>query len=134
MSCSSALYAANRSTQVIPEGVPTVIDFGQIVRRFGNQIDMSGGNVSIKSAGYYDMDTNFILSATAGEVRIQLFQNGSPVPGAYAALTAVADTLYSVTIPDIVKNTCCSEEVITAVVTSDSEVTISNAAIKIEKI
>ncbi|MCQ2463968.1 MAG: hypothetical protein MJ095_00135 [Oscillospiraceae bacterium] len=134
MSCSSVLYAANRSTQVIPEGVPTVVDFGQIVRRFGCQINMSGGNVSILSGGYYDMDANFTFTATAGEVRIQLFQNGAPIPGAYAAVTAAADTMYAVSIPDIVKNTCCSEETITAVVTSDSEVTISNAAIKIEKI
>lgn len=132
MSCSSALYASNRNTQVIPAGVPTVIDFGQIVRKSGNQINMSGGNVSILSAGYYDMDANFTLSATAGEVRIQLFQNGTPIPGAYAIVTAVADALYSVTIPDIIKNT--SEEVITAVATSDGEITISNAAIKVEKI
>lgn len=134
MSCSSALYAANRSAQVIPAGVPTVIDFGQIVRRLGNQINMSGGNVSVLSAGYYDMDTNFTLSATAGEVRIQLFQNGTPIPGAYAIVTAVADALYSVSIPDIIKDTRHSEEVITAVATSDGEITISNAAIKIEKI
>ena len=134
MSCSSALYAANRNAQVIPAGVPTVIDFGQIVRRLGNQINMSGGNASVLNAGYYDMDTNFTLSATAGEVRIQLFQNGTPIPGAYAIVTAAADTLYSVSIPNIIKNTCCSEEVITAVATSDGEITISNAAIKIEKI
>lgn len=134
MSCSSALYASNRSEQVIPAGVPTVIDFGQIVRKLGNQINMSGGNVSVMSAGYYDMDANFTLSATAGEVRIQMFQNGTPIPGAYAIVTAVADALYSVSIPDIIKDTRHSEEVITAVATSDGEITISNAAIKIEKI
>lgn len=134
MSCNSGLYAANSNTQAITANTPTVISFGQIVRRFGCHCNLSGGNVSVQSSGFYDVDANFALSAAAGLVTIQLYQNGVPVPGAYATFTAAANTIYSVTIPAIVRNKCCCEETLTAVITSVGAAAITNAAIKVEKI
>ena len=53
MGCSSAIYAANSNSQAIAANTATVINFGQVVRAFGPNTNISGGNVTINNAGYY---------------------------------------------------------------------------------
>lgn len=134
MGCNSAIYVVNTNNQAIPATTATTLNFGQIVRRFGNCIDCSGGNVSVNAYGFYDVAATIGFTAAAGEVTIQLYTDGTAIPGATATITAVADTEYSVTVPCIIRNTCCCDKMITATVTSGAAAVISNATIKVEKL
>lgn len=130
----SALYAANTGDQTI--AVNGVINFGNIVRRYGCNTNMSGGNPTLSGAGYYAVDANITFADTAaGTATIQLYANGVPIPGAMAQITTgTAGVVHSISIPAIVRNTCgCLDNTITAVVTGVA-IDVTNAAIEIEKI
>lgn len=132
MSCKSAMYAANASAQEVANG--GIINFGAVVRRFGGNCTISGGNVNINGTGYYDMDADVTFTAGgAGTAVISLYKDGVAIPGASASLTAVADSIYSVSVPAIVRQVCCCESVVTAVLSGISG-TVTNAAVAIEKI
>lgn len=136
MSCSSAIYAANTNPQTLTANVAATVNFGQIVRAFGAYTNLSGGNVVINNAGYYVGDTNFTIKSTAGAiVTVRLYKDGVLVPGATATSTVgTGATEISLSIPFMIRNTCCAESTITAVVTSTAAGTIENAAILIRKV
>lgn len=131
MSCKSAIYAANTNGQTLAVG--STINFGTISRRYGNNLNLSGGNVILLGAGYYDIDTNFTFLAAAGTATITLYRDGVAIPGATASITTAANGTYSISIPAIIREFCCKEAVITAVITGVA-VTMNNAAIAVEKI
>lgn len=132
MSCKSTLYAVNSNSQVL--ALSDTINFGSIVRRFGCNCDLSGGNVIINGVGYYDIDTNFTYTAgAAGDVEIALYKDGTLIPGATVTKTVAANSTYSFSIPTIVRHTCCCESTITAILTGVTG-TFTNAAILVEKI
>lgn len=133
MSCKSALYAANANTQTVTAD-ETTIDFGSIVRRYGRCTHLSGGNVVIEEAGYYDVDTNVTFTSTAaGTVAIYLYKDGVRIPGANVTATTAAGSTYAFSIPAIIRNTCNCESTIT-VRTVGAAGTITNAAIAVERI
>lgn len=131
MSCKSALYGANTSAQTLAVG--STINFGTISRRYGSNIGLSGGNVTVMGSGYYDLDTNFTFLAAAGTATITLYKDGVAIPGATASITTAANGTYNMSIPAIIRQVCCEESTITAVITGVA-VTMNNAAIAIEKI
>lgn len=53
----SVIYANNSSTQTTV-ATGSIINFGSIVRRYGCNLNLSGGNVVIDGSGYYDVDVN----------------------------------------------------------------------------
>lgn len=129
----SALYAANTANQALTAN--STINFGTIVRRFEKSMNVSGGNLVIKGAGLYDIDTNisFIAGGTGTNViTVYLLKDGIPIPGAMARLSATSGNNYTICIPTMVKLSCCCESAITAVINADA--TIVNAAIVAEKI
>lgn len=128
----SILYAANTNSQTFATA-GTVINFGSIVRKYGCNIALSGGNVVVDGIGYYDIDANITFNGAAGNVLIQLYKDGVAIPGAEATVTVVADTFYSVTIPAVIREHCCCEDTITAMI-SGVVGTVSNAAIVVEKL
>lgn len=126
----SVIYAANTATQdYVATG--TVVNFGSIVRRYGGNLGLSGGNIIADGIGYYNADVNLSLTG-AGTISVQVYKDGAPITGAEATITGVADTTYSVTIPCLIRQTCCCESTITVVV-SGTTGTITNAAIVVEK-
>lgn len=130
--CNAAIYAANTNVQELAVG--DVVNFGQIVRRFGPNLMLSGGNVVIEGKGYYDVDVNINLEGTvAGDVTLSLYRDGVRVPGATATVTTAVGSMYSVTIPCIVRETCCCESEITVVI-SENAATVNSASILVEKI
>lgn len=131
MSCKSALYGANTASQAVAVG--GAINFGNVIRRFGNNINLNGPNVTLSGAGYYDIDTNFTFTAAAGTATITLYKNGVPIPGATISRTTAADTIYTVSIPAIVREVCCAGSAITAVLSGVAG-TFTDAAIVVEKI
>ena len=132
MSCKSALYMANTQTQVL--AVDSVISFGTIIRRFGQNINGSATNVEITGQGYYDVDANFsILGTGTGTATITLYKDGVAIPGASALITTADTVRNQVSIPCIIREKCCCASTITAVL-SGTGTTITNAAIVVEKV
>lgn len=131
MSCKSAIYAVNTAAQTVAVG--EVINFGTISRRFGSNLSISGGNVTLSGQGYYNIDVNVGFTGVAGDTTITLYKDGVAIPGAEVTITTEAAGEYAVTIPAIVRQFCCVESVITAVVTG-AAAAVNNAAIRVEKI
>ena len=128
----SVLYAANSNAQTTSETC-SIINFGSIVRRYGCGLKLSGGNVIIEDSGYYDIDTNFTVTpSSAGTLIIQLFQDGNAIPGAKVTLSATVNTV-AVSIPAIVREKCCCESTITAMIIG-VPTTVNNASILVEKL
>lgn len=132
MSCKSALYAANTTAQTLTAG--NTVNFGTIVRKYGNNITIAGGNVLVQGAGYYDMDTNLTVTADgAGTGVITLYKDGAAIPGASVSFTAASGSIYAFTIPAMIRQVCCAESMITAAV-SGIPMTVDNAAMTVQKI
>lgn len=131
----SLAYAANTQSQVI--GTGGVINFGNPVRRYGCNCNVSGGNATIKGNGYYNISAAITLLATAaGTVVVTLLKNGVAIPGAIASATLVAGNAYQLTIPAAVTREtgcgCGDASTITAVVTGVGA-TVNSAAITVVK-
>lgn len=127
----SLLYAANTNSQVL--AVNGVVNFGNIVRRYGCNCNLSGGNAIVKGSGYYNISTNFTFTAgSTGVGTITLYKDGVAIPGASASGSFAANTVYCVAIPTAVKDFCDCESTITAVITGIG-MTFSNASIVVEK-
>ena len=127
----SVLYAANTSTQAFA-ATGTVINFGSIVRRYGDNLALSGGNVVARGCGYYDIDTNITFNGAAGTVVVQIYKDGVPIPGATTSTTIAANVNAQVSIPAIIREVCCNESTITVVISGVAG-NVINAAIDVEK-
>lgn len=131
MSCKSALFANNSTDQTVNAG--GTISFGNALRRYGQDIFAIGGAVEVHP-GYYDIDTNFTVTAGgAGTLVVSLLKDGVVIPGANASITTVNDTIYTIAIPAIVRNMCPAGGVITANVTGVNA-TVNNASIVVKRI
>lgn len=132
MSCKSMLYAANTATQNVAEN--SVINFGNVVRKFGCSTYLSGGNGVVRGQGYYTIDINITLTtATASTVGISLYKDGVVISGAEVAVTTTASDTVAISIPAAIRQLCDCESTITAVLSGTGAV-IDNAAILIEKV
>lgn len=128
----SILYAVNSNTQAT-SATGSVVNFGSVVRRYGCNLKLSDGNAVINGAGYYDIDTNFTITPlSTGTLTISLFKNGVAIPGAVATLSTTGSTI-AVSIPAIVRETCCCEEPIT-VLFSGVATNVTNATIAVTKL
>lgn len=129
--CKSAMYAANTGTQAVTSGSP--VNFGMIVRRFGRNLNLAGGNVVLDGSGYYEIMVNMTFTAdTAGEVNVYIYKDGIQIPGATVSVPGTANTEYPITIPAILRNKCCRESFITVI--ADADITVTNAAVSAKKI
>lgn len=131
----SLAYAANTQEQVI--GAGGVINFGNAIRRYGCNCNISGGNATVKGNGYYTLSAAVTLLATAaGTTVITLYKNGVAIPGATASATLVAGNVYQLNIPAAVTREtgcgCADAATITAVV-SGTGFTATNVAMTVVK-
>lgn len=129
---NSLLYAANTGSQTLGDGQN--INFGTPVRRFGRNLNISGGNVLANGEGYYPVHANVSFRAgAAGTATLQLYENGVAIPGANASATVTSTTaLQSLYVPTAFKIKCCEEKTITGAITGVAA-TVSNAGILVEK-
>lgn len=136
MGCSSAIYAANSNSQAIAANTATVINFGQVIRAYGPNTNISGGNVTINNYGYYVGDTNFSITSAAGTtVTVQIYKDGVLIPGATATqVLGTGTTEIAVSIPFMLRSLCCVESTITAVITATAAANVVNAAILVRKV
>lgn len=132
MSCKSMVYAVNTANQSVVEN--GIINFGSIVRRFGCNAYVSGGNGVVRGQGYYTIDTNItVTTTTASTVGISLYKDGVVIPGSEVAFTTSASGSMAISIPAAIRQLCDCESTITAVV-SGAGVEVNNASVLIEKV
>lgn len=129
----SIIYAGNSTAQATVS-TGTTAQFNNIVRRFGPNVDISGGNVVATGSGYYEGIVNLnIEGAEAGTGAITVYANGTAIPFATASFITTTTSLANVVVPFVVRNTCnCMPTTITVVV-SGVAANVSSAAIVVEK-
>lgn len=129
----SVLYAANTAIQSLLE-TETLVNVGNIVRKYGCNLGVSGGNLEIKGSGYYEITTNVTVTpSAAGTLVAQIYKDGVAIPGAEATLTAVANTDYAFVIPAIVRETCNCLSTITLGISGVAGI-ITNVSVMAEKV
>lgn len=135
MSCNSAIYTANTSSQALLENAQ--IPFGSIIRRFGKHVNLDGFGITMCGAGYYKCDCSVTLVPSAiGNVSVQLYFNGDPYPGAVATgYAATAGNPITLSFPAIIRLYGCGAESGTVGVRlEDQAATVTNMAFTMEKI
>ena len=127
------IYAGNSVAQATV-AAGTTIQFTNIVRRFGPNLDISGGNVVATGSGYYEGTVNLNVEGTeAGTGEFTVYANGTAIPYATASLITTTTSMVNVVIPFVIRNTCnCMPTTITVVVSGVSA-NITNAGIIVEK-
>lgn len=129
----SVIYAGNNATQITTVA-GSVVAFNNVVRRYGCNLGLSGGNVTLQGQGYYDVDVNITFTGiSAGTLTVQVYKDGVAIPYANASVTTGADTINNLNIPCIVRECgCCDCSTIT-VVAGGVDVNITNAGIVVSK-
>ena len=131
----SLLYTVNTSVQEVP--INGIIEPGTTIRRFGQNIVLSGNGIQIEGAGYYEINADFTLAPTAaGEATITAYLDGVAIPGATATVTATAGgDFINLSIVAVIKEgcPCCNGVKTLTFVLSDTASSITNSAIVVEK-
>ena len=134
MSCKSAIYTAMQTpTEVAVNGV---IPLGSLIRRYGCDISLNGNAVNIVNKGYYDVDVSITVSPTAaGTVTATLIKDGVVVPGATAsANAAAAGAPVTLAFPALVRQACCASGSALSLVLTGAASTVSNVALRVQRI
>lgn len=93
MSCKSNIYVATTASSAVVAG--GVLPLATIVRRRGNDVNLSGNSIAISDCGsnYYLVTvTGTFTAPVAGNVTLNLQQNGVNVTGATASTTVTTAT------------------------------------------
>lgn len=133
MSCKSALYAALQTPTAV--AVDGVIPLGSLIRRYGCDISLNGNAVNLSGAGYYDVDASITANLTAaGTVTVTLYKDGLAVPGATASETGTASGTVNLNIPALVRQACCASGSALTLVLSGAAATVTNVALRVQRI
>lgn len=95
-------------------------------------ISQNNGTISIRQAGNYKFSFNVTFQPTAaGPVEVQLYRNGSPVPGAHAidVAAAAADNV-SLAASAVASVECCNTDTFSLRVVQAGNVRIANIIIE----
>ena len=137
----SAIYVANPSDQTV--AVNNFVNLGSIQRRFGCDLDLSGYEIRVKNAGYYDVDASIsVTSATAGTIVMTLYKDNVPVPGATASATIDdANTFVNLSIAALIREgcRCCDGDsslsiMFTTPTTALTSITVDNIGVVAERV
>lgn len=136
----SSLDAVTVAAQTFTDDAGGVIEFNQNNVLTGSSIfHFNGTNVRLLKAGLYLVSVDAdVLATAAGDVTLQLLNNGVAVPGAQATITAAAaDTEHvSFTALVTVPLTCCGYNATTEnlTVSISAASTVTNAHIVVAKL
>lgn len=137
MSKSLGYYILNDG-KTVADG--KTLPINNIVRQFGRNIQLGNNSVIINNgcacsnnvfnALFYDVSVNTtLISGAAGIITVTLYQDGAPVNGATASVTAASSATVNISFDSAVKVLNGSNSVLTLVV-SGASVTAQNVAIK----
>ena len=106
MSCSSAIFLENSGSNTVTEG--GIIPVGNIMRRFGSNLNVSGTGIVASGSGYYLVDSSFTVAPSAvGTVGISLLIDGESVGSVTQAYGTTAEEPVNITVVGLVRVTCC---------------------------
>lgn len=129
----SALYTLNSATQALAVG--SIINPGSIVRRFGQNVNLTGNGIGVAGAGYYNIDAVItITGTTAGTVGISIYKDGTEIATSQVSV-AVGD-IVTIPVQALIREygCCCNNNSnITFVLTGTAE-TVSSISVIVEKI
>lgn len=131
----SAIYTSNTTTQALAIG--SAIDPGNVVRRFGCNVNLLGNSIAVVGAGYYSVDGQFTITATnAGTATITLLRDGVAVPGAVASASVAAGDVVTVGINALVREygCCANNSSSLSFVLGGVAESITNASIVVERL
>ena len=132
----SIIYLVNSSTQEVSDN--GIINPGTIVRKYGQNLNLSGNGIQVAGSGYYDITASFTIVPTeTGEVTVTLLKDGVAVPGATATETAAAAGDYvNLSVIGIVRESCycCDGMSSLTFLLTGIDSSVVNSAIKGEKL
>lgn len=127
------MYATNTTQQTLTGGGS--VDLGNAIHGFGctgckKTIDVNGNNIVLNDNGYYDITIGAtVTDSAAGTITLQVYQDGTPYPGAIRAVDiAAANDAAPVSITFGVKVSNCSSIITLVATTTAGNVIISNVA------
>lgn len=113
------------------------IPLGQVIRRFGQAINVNDDAIMLNAAGYYLINAMIDFESTAvGNITIQAYKDDVPIRDAFITVTMSAANAYAATtIPFVVRvrGCCCDPVGITFVLTSADPIEILNTSAVVEK-
>lgn len=137
MSCKSLINVATTSSTAVVTG--GTLPLATIVRKRGNEINLSGNAVAITDTGsnYYLVTVTATFTApVVGVVKLDLQQNGTNVTGATASttITTASTEVRSLSFSAVVRTfNCCGLDSL-SVANTGVGATFSNIAIQVEKL
>lgn len=137
MSCKSNIYVATTASSSVVAG--GVLPLATIVRRRGNDVNLSGNSIAITDCGsnYYLVTvTGTFTAPVAGTVTLNLQQNGVNVTGAIAstAITTATTETRSLSYTAIVRTFNNQGIDSLSVVNAGVAATFSNIAVSVVKL
>lgn len=116
MSCKTPIFrAVFDSTTVQNVAADGLIQFPNVTsNECCNENQVNAGTITLTTNGTYEIHFNASLVATAaGTQEVQMYRNGSPVPGAHAIATAAAigDTVALGFTALVTVNCCCGDTI-----------------------
>lgn len=128
-----SIYLVNTNYQAPANGS---IPLGSVIRRSGNNIQLNGNSVTCYGKGKLNLTCSVTLTpAAAGNVGVQFYANGNPIPGATATVTATEGSTVALPIVGAVRSCGCDAMTIGAQLVSGDATTgatIDNIATQIE--
>lgn len=129
------IYTNNTASTTVTPG--DNVPIGNISRKVGNfcSILPMGNTILIRDAGYYSIDVGGTFTGTAGNVKLDVLQNGGAIATATETIDTATTEYHSINIPLITKVFCCGNGAISVIVdsASTSTPTFSNSYVRIIK-
>ena len=130
---NSLIYMITPTTASVTSG--GVLPLSTIARRRGRSISSETDSVLLGAPGYYRVSANVTFTApVAGDVSIELRNNGTPVAGVTSSTTiTTADTeVRSLTLSGIVRVPCCGGTATLSLVNTGVAIETSNISFDVE--
>lgn len=93
---------------------------------------VNGGTITIRQAGTYEVHFNATVEATAtGTQEIQMYRNGSPVPGAHGLETAAAvGDFANIAFTGLITVDCCCGDTISFRCPTATSIRVANVTLE----
>ncbi len=133
---ASVLYLVNNTTQtVLANG--TILPGTTIHRNCQSQASLSGNAINIIGSGYFNVDVSVTFTGSAaGDVSVQLYKDGTAIPGAAGTQTITTASTEYRTISfnvEVLKPCSCNSLMTLTLVNSGIEATYTNVAIRVKR-
>ena len=132
MSCKSAIYLQNSGVYSVTEG--NTIPLGNVIRRFGQNTQVSGSGIALGGCGYYKVTATFTIVPTAvGVVGVSLTNAGTTVSSNMSYASTASEPV-SLTVVSLVRIVCDSERGFLEFVLSNGSGSVAASNVVVEKI